>query len=74
MSPVDAVRQRQQVDGLRRLALAEGLDPDFCERFLHFVTDEVIRNHVRIAEAASDVRVEHEVPGGHEVCRTGETA
>lgn len=58
--PVDLPRQREQVDGLRRLALAEGLDPDFCERFVRFVMDEVIRNHQRIAEAASEPTIEQE--------------
>ncbi|WP_419933011.1 chorismate mutase [Candidatus Poriferisodalis sp.] len=60
LPPVDLVRQHQQVDGLRQIALAEGLDPDFCERFLHFVMDEVIRNHRRIAEAASEFTIEQE--------------
>ncbi len=60
MPPVDLVRQHQQVDGLRQLALAEGLDPDFCERFVHFVMHEVIRNHRHIAESASEFTVEHE--------------
>ncbi|MCY3608103.1 MAG: chorismate mutase [Acidimicrobiaceae bacterium] len=60
LPPVDLVRQHQQVEGLRRLALDEGLDPDFCERFLHFVMDEVIRNHRRIAEAASEFTIEQE--------------
>ncbi|WP_420627098.1 chorismate mutase [Candidatus Poriferisodalis sp.] len=53
MPPEDPVRQHQKVDGLRQLAAEEGLDPDFCEKFLHFVMDEVIRNHVRIAESNS---------------------
>ena len=60
LPPVDLVRQQQQAEGLRRLALDEGLDPDFCERFLHFVMDEVIRNHRRIAEAASEFTIEQE--------------
>ena len=60
LPPVDLPRQQEQVDGLRRLALAEGLDPDFCERFVHFVMDEVIRNHKRIAEAASEFTIEQE--------------
>ena len=60
MPPVDLVRQHQQVDGLRQLAVAEGLDPDFCERFVHFVMDEVIRNHRHIAESASEFTIEHE--------------
>ena len=60
MPPVDLPRQHAQVDGLRRLALAEGLDPDFCEKFVHFVMDEVIRNHKRIAEAVGEFTVEQE--------------
>ena len=60
MPPVDLPRQHAQVDGLRQLALAEGLDPDFCERFVHFVMDEVIRNHRRIAEAASETTSQQE--------------
>ena len=50
MAPVDLVRQHQQIDGLRELAAAEGLDPDFCEKFVHFVMDEVVRSHRRIAD------------------------
>lgn len=51
LPPTDLVRKHQQVDALRRLADEAGLDPDFCEQFVHFVMDEVIRNHVRIAES-----------------------
>lgn len=51
LAPVDLVRQREQIDGLRLLSTEAGLDPDFCERFVHFVMDEVIRNHRRIAES-----------------------
>ncbi len=54
LPPVDLARQRQQSDELRRLAVSEGLDPDFCERFLHFVREEVVRNHRRLAEAADE--------------------
>ena len=53
MPPVDPVREREQIDELRQLATEEGLDPDFCEKFVHFVMDEVIRNHVRIVEMNS---------------------
>ena len=63
---VDQVRQDRQVDRLRRLAAAEGLDPDFCERFLLFVMDEVVRNHRRIAEADSDISAEHEFSSTNE--------
>ncbi|WP_420446299.1 chorismate mutase [Candidatus Poriferisodalis sp.] len=51
--PADPVREQEQIDALRQLATEEGLDPDFCEKFVHFVMDEVIRNHVRIAETNS---------------------
>lgn len=54
LPPTDLVRKHQQVDAMRRLADETGLDPDFCEKFMHFVMDEVILNHVRIAEAADE--------------------
>lgn len=60
LPPTDLVRQHEQVDVMRRLAEEAGLDPDFCESFLHFVMDEVIRNHVRIAESADEITSEHE--------------
>ena len=53
LPPTDPVRKHQQVAALRGLAEEAGLDPDFCEKFMHFVMDEVIRNHVRIAESAA---------------------
>lgn len=53
LAPVDAARQRQQIDELRQLAADEGLDADFCEQFVHFVMDEVVRNHERIATSAA---------------------
>ena len=53
MPPIDLVREQEQIDGLRQLAAEEGLDPDFCEKFVRFVMDEVIRNHVRIVETDS---------------------
>lgn len=49
MPPTDLVRQHAQIDRLRELARSEGLDPDFCERFVHLVMDEVISNHINIA-------------------------
>ncbi|MEQ1687989.1 MAG: chorismate mutase, partial [Sphingopyxis sp.] len=32
---------------LRRLAAEANLDPDFTEKFLRFIIDEVIRHHQR---------------------------
>ncbi|WP_419947200.1 chorismate mutase [Candidatus Poriferisodalis sp.] len=51
LPPVDLVRQHQQLDSLRELARSEGLDSDFCERFIHLVMDEVIMNHRNIAKS-----------------------
>ena len=59
LAPVDLSRQHQQIDGLRQLAAGEGLDPDFCEKFVHFVMEEVIRNHKRIAMSAADDALDH---------------
>ncbi|OZI30633.1 chorismate mutase [Bordetella genomosp. 10] len=41
----DAKREEEQVARLRGLAAASGLDPEFAERFLHFVIAEVIEHH-----------------------------
>ncbi|MEM9441552.1 MAG: chorismate mutase [Pseudomonadota bacterium] len=44
----DKGREAQQIARLKALAIDADLDPDFAERFLHFVIDEVIRHHERI--------------------------
>ena len=41
----DARREEKQVARLRTLAAEAKLDPDFTEKFLRFVIDEVIRHH-----------------------------
>ena len=41
----DPDREAQQVQRMRELAVAAGLDPVFSEKFLRFVIDEVIRHH-----------------------------
>eukprot|EP00630_Chrysocystis_fragilis_P005076 CAMPEP_0197400242 /NCGR_PEP_ID=MMETSP1165-20131217/16572_1 /TAXON_ID=284809 /ORGANISM="Chrysocystis fragilis, Strain CCMP3189" /LENGTH=155 /DNA_ID=CAMNT_0042926297 /DNA_START=24 /DNA_END=491 /DNA_ORIENTATION=- len=46
----DAGREERQVQRLRELAQESGLDPEFSEKFLRFVIDEVINHHKRIAE------------------------
>lgn len=53
LPPVDLVRQHEQIDRLRELARSEGLDPEFCERFVHLVMDEVIANHRNIARSGT---------------------
>ncbi len=41
----DTGREMQQVARLRALAADARLDPDFTEKFLRFIIDEVIRHH-----------------------------
>ena len=43
----DAGREERQVARLRRLAEESQLDPEFTEKFLRFIIDEVIRHHER---------------------------
>ena len=39
--------EEEQIARLRRLALEADLDPEFSEKFLRFIIDEVIRHHAR---------------------------
>lgn len=41
----DEKREEEQVERLRGLAAASGLDPEFAEKLLHFVIAEVIQHH-----------------------------
>jgi chorismate mutase len=41
----DPGREERQVARLRQLAHDAGLDPEFSEKFLRFIIDEVIRHH-----------------------------
>ena len=50
MPPADPIREQEQIKRLRKLAEQAGLDPEFSEKFLRFVIDEVIRHHERIAD------------------------
>ncbi len=43
----DPGREERQIARLRRLAADAQLDPDFGEKFIRFVIDEVIRHHER---------------------------
>jgi len=45
IAAIDSDRERRQVDRLRALATEAGLDPDFLERFLRIVIDEVVSHH-----------------------------
>lgn len=44
----DEGREAKQIARLRTLAKDADLDPEFAERFLRFVIEEVIRHHKRI--------------------------
>ena len=47
MAPADPDRETEQVQRMRDLGEAAGLDPVFSENFLRFVINEVIRHHER---------------------------
>ncbi len=47
LPPADPARETDQIERLRSLARSAELDPDFSEKFLRFVIDEVIRHHER---------------------------
>jgi chorismate mutase len=48
LPPADPGREAQQIARLRALARTAKLDPDFAEKFLAFIVQEVIRHHVAI--------------------------
>ncbi len=50
LPPADPGREERQIARLRRLAEEANLDPDFTEKFLRFIIDEVIRHHERARE------------------------
>lgn len=50
VTAVDPDRERNQVDRLRALASEAGLDPDFLERFLRLIIDEVVSHHRAIRD------------------------
>jgi len=52
LPPADPGREERQIERLRQLAKDANLDPDFTEKFLRFIIDEVIRHHERIRDGA----------------------
>ena len=52
MPPADPDREAYQIQRLRALAAESGLDPQFAEKVLGLIIDEVIRNHESITRAA----------------------
>ncbi len=47
LPPADPDRERRQIERLRKLSEEADLDPEFSEKFLRFIIDEVIRHHER---------------------------
>lgn len=45
LPPADPDREARQIARLRALAAESQLDPEFSEKFLRFIIDEVIRHH-----------------------------
>lgn len=52
LPPADPSREKDQIARLKQLAEAANLDPEFTEKFLHFIISEVIRHHEQIRDAA----------------------
>lgn len=51
LPPADPGREEEQIARMKRLAVDADLDPEFSEKFLRFVIDEVIRHHEKIRDA-----------------------
>jgi len=45
LPPADPEREAKQIARLRKLSEEADLDPEFSEKFLRFIIDEVIRHH-----------------------------
>ena len=52
LPPADPSREERQIARLRHLAEEARLDPEFSEKFLRFIIDEVIRHHERFRDGA----------------------
>ncbi len=50
LPPADPNREQQQIERLRSLAQNANLDPEFSEKFLNFIIEEVIRHHEQIRD------------------------
>ena len=50
LPPADPGREERQIARLRQLAHDADLDPEFSEKFLRFIIDEVIRHHERLRD------------------------
>ena len=50
LPPADPGREQRQIARLRALAEQAELDPEFGEKFLRFIIEEVIRHHQKARE------------------------
>ena len=50
LPPADPSREETQITRLRALAKSADLDPEFSEKFLRFIIDEVIRHHEKFRD------------------------
>lgn len=50
LPPSDPGREEKQIARLRNLAVEANLDPEFSEKFLRFIIQEVIRHHEQAQE------------------------
>jgi chorismate mutase len=51
LPPADPDREARQIARLRKLSEEADLDPEFSEKFLRFIIEEVIRHHEKAREA-----------------------
>lgn len=51
LPPADPDREQRQIARLRALSEAADLDPEFSEKFLRFIIDEVIRHHEKARQS-----------------------
>lgn len=56
----DPSREAKQIERLRALSAAAQLDPDFSEKFLRFIIDEVIRHHERVRDQEALVKADQD--------------
>ncbi|MCL8025376.1 chorismate mutase [Nocardioides bruguierae] len=52
LPPADPAREAVQITRLRDLATESGLDPEFAEKFLALIIDEVIHHHLHARDDA----------------------
>ena len=50
LPPADPDREARQIARLRKLSEDADLDPEFSEKFLRFIIEEVIRHHEKARE------------------------